>query len=58
MKFWKRFFGQKRQRSGGNFYIDIKKITAAAKTVNPHNLLRKTYFLLEIVELVFQSPWI
>lgn len=35
-----KFFGQARQRSGGNFYIDIVDITAAAKTVNLHNLLK------------------
>ena len=36
-----RFFSQTRQRSGGNFYyIDIRDVTAAAKTVTLHILLK------------------
>ncbi|CAK8695152.1 unnamed protein product [Clavelina lepadiformis] len=35
-----KFFGQARQRSGGNFYIDIVDIKAAAKTKNLHALLK------------------
>lgn len=34
-----KFFGQARQRSGGNFYIDVVDIKAAAKTKNLHALL-------------------
>ena len=34
------FFGQARQRSGGNFYIDTVDITAAAQTKNLHALLK------------------
>ena len=35
-----KFFGQRRQRSGGNFYIDIGDVMASAKAFNLHNLLR------------------
>lgn len=35
-----KFFGQARQRSGGNFYIDIVDIKAAAETKNLHALLK------------------
>ena len=35
-----KFFGQTRQRSGGNFYIDVGDVMAAAKTFNLHNLLK------------------
>ncbi len=35
-----KFFGQARQRSGGNFYIDIVDIKAAAQTKNLHALLK------------------
>ena len=34
-----KFFGQTRQRSGGNFYFDLGDV-AAAKTVNFQNLLK------------------
>ena len=34
------FFGQARQRNGGNFYIDIVDIKAAAETKNLHALLK------------------
>jgi hypothetical protein len=36
----KKFFGQARQRSGGNFYIDAVDIKASAKTKNLHSLLQ------------------
>ena len=35
-----KFFGQTRQRTGGNFYIDVGDVMAAAKTFNCHNLLK------------------
>ena len=35
---FKKFFGQARQRNGGNFYIDIVAIKAAAETKNLHAL--------------------
>lgn len=35
-----KFFGQARQRNGGNFYIDIVDIKAAAATKNLHALLK------------------
>lgn len=35
-----KFFSQARQRSGGNFYIDIVDIKAAAKTKNLYALLK------------------
>lgn len=35
-----KFFGQARQRSGGNFYIDVADVKAAAETKNLHALLR------------------
>ena len=35
-----KFFGQARQRSGGNFYIDVGDIKAAAATKNLHALLK------------------
>ena len=35
-----KFFGQARQRNGGNFYIDIVDIKAAAETKNLHILLK------------------
>ena len=40
MSCWKGFFGQTRQRGGGNFYIDTVDIMAAAKVVNLHTLLK------------------
>ena len=35
-----KFFGQARQRSGGNFYIDVVDIKAAAQSKNLHALLK------------------
>ena len=35
-----KFFGQARQRNGGNFYIKIVDIKAAAETKNLHALLK------------------
>ena len=35
-----KFFGQARQRNGGNFYIDIVDIKGAAETKNLHPLLK------------------
>lgn len=35
-----KFFGQARQRSGGNFFIDGVDIKASAKTKNLHSLLK------------------
>ena len=35
-----KFFGQTRQRSGGNFYIDIVDVRAAAKAQHLHQLLK------------------
>ena len=35
-----KFFGQTRQRTGGNFYINIGEFMASAKTFNWHNLLK------------------
>lgn len=35
-----KFFGQDRQRNGGNFYTGIVDITAAAETKNLHALLK------------------
>lgn len=35
-----KFFGQARQRSGGNFYIDIVDVRAAAKAQHLHQLLK------------------
>ena len=35
-----KFFGQARQRNGGNFYIDIVDIKAAAETKNFHTFLK------------------
>ena len=35
-----KFFGQARQRDGGNFYIDTVDIKAAAETKNLHALLK------------------
>ena len=35
-----KFFGHARQRNGGNFYIDIVDIKAAAETENLHTLLK------------------
>ena len=35
-----KFFGQARQRSGGNFYIDVVDIMAAAKVTNLQTLLK------------------
>lgn len=35
-----KFFGQARQRSGGNFYIDTVDIKASAKIKNLHSLLK------------------
>ena len=35
-----KFFGQARQRAGGNFYIDVKDIKAAAKVKNLHTLVK------------------
>ena len=35
-----KFFGQARQRRGGNFCIDVVDITAAAKIANLHTLLK------------------
>ena len=40
MKHLKKFFGQARQRSGGNFYIDVTDIKATAETKNLHSLLK------------------
>ena len=39
-----KFFGQARQRKGGNFYIDSTDILAAAKVVNLHALLKYDLF--------------
>ena len=36
-----KFFGQARQRVGGNFYIDIMDVTAAAKVQRLHQLMNK-----------------
>lgn len=35
-----KFFGQARQRFGGNFYIDISDVTSAAKVQRLHQLLK------------------
>ena len=35
-----KFFGQARQRSAGNFYIDVIDIKASAETKNLHTLLK------------------
>lgn len=35
-----KFFGQARQRSGGNFYIDVVDIMATAKIANLHTLVK------------------
>ena len=43
-----KLFGQARQRHAGNFYIDIVDVTASAKVLNLHNLLR--YDLLPVGE--------
>ena len=38
--FLEKFFGQTRQRSGGNFYIDIKDVMCAAKVQRLHQLVK------------------
>ena len=35
-----KFFGKTRQRSGGNFYIDVTDVLASAKVVNFHQLIK------------------
>ena len=35
-----KFFGQARQRSGGNFYIDILDVIAAGKVQQMHQLVK------------------
>ena len=39
-----KFFGQSRQRSGGNFYIDVVDINAAANIVNLKSLIKYDIF--------------
>ena len=39
-----KFFGQSRQRSGGNFYIDVVDINAADKIVNMKSLIKYDIF--------------
>ena len=52
-----KFFGQPRQRNGGNFYIDIVDIKAAAETKNLHALLKyessRTSLIMCLVPLTF-----
>ena len=43
-----KFFGQTRQRNGGNFYIDVVDVLAAAKVTNLHSLVK--YGILPVDE--------
>ena len=43
----KKFFGQARQRSWGNFYIDIDNVKAAAALKKLHTLLKHDITLEE-----------
>ena len=43
----KKFFVQRRQRSGGNFYIDIGDVNAAAKTVDLQNFHKNDLLPIE-----------
>ena len=45
--FWPICSGQARQRSGGNYYIDVVDIKAAAATKNLHTLLKYDVTLQE-----------
>ena len=45
-----KFFGRARMRCGGNFYIDIVDVNAAARVVNLHALVQNDVMPLEINE--------